>query len=480
MTGAELTGAGSELTGAGAELTGARRRDGLSGVAVVALVAAGAGEVVLSWWMAHHTLLGRRWQFLVPLAPWVVLWVLAASAARRIGRRRLAVGLVIGLAAATRLVAVTGSVPSISNDIDRYGWDAHVQLSGIDPYRYPPDAPQLRSLRQPTWFPDSAGCARIGDRPGCTTINRPNVRTIYPAVAEAWFDAVGLAHPGPDGPRTWQVAGGLVDMATIVALMLALIGMARDPLEAAWYALCPLPVIEFAANGHVDGLALLLLVAAILALQRDRRVLAGVLIGMATMVKIYPAVAGVAAWRKGRWAMALAAVATCLVTELPHVLVVGRRIVGYLPGYIKEEHYSSGGRFLILGVLPFPGRVLTALAVAVVLATVVLVLRRGPEPAVGTAWLLAAVVLVSTPVQPWYAVTLGGMGILAGAPELMLPALAGEPYYAVVILADRHQVAVGRLAYFLALAGVAAGVWRRRSLRRSAPRSAPADPIPTP
>ena len=447
--------------------------------AVAVVVLAGVGETALSWWMAHHTLLGRRWRFLLPLAPWVALWVIGSVAALRIGRRRLALGLVIGLAAASRLMAVTGSVPSISSDLYRYGWDAHVQLSGVDPYRYPPDAPQLRYLRQPTWFPGPAGCARIGDRPGCTDINRPGVRTIYPAVAEAWFDTVGLIHPGPDGARTWQIAGGLVDMATIVLLMLALAAMGRDPVDVAWYALCPLPVIEFVANGHVDGLALLLLIAALLALRRERRVLAGILIGMATMVKIYPAVAGVAAWRRGRWPMAVAAGATCVLTELPHLLVVGRRIVGYLPGYIKEEHYSSGGRFLIVGVLPLPGRLVTALAVAVVVATVVLVLRRGPDPAVGTAWLLAAVVLVSTPVQPWYAVSLGGVGVLAGAPELMLPALAAEPYYAAVILADRHQVAVGRAAYLLALAGILAGGWRRGWLRRSAPLSAPADPIPT-
>ena len=460
-------------------MTGAGRRDGFSRSAVAVLVAAGVGEVALSWWMAQHTLLGRRWHFLLPLVPWGVLWVAGAVAARRVGRRRLAIGLVIGLAAASRLAAVTGSVPSISSDIYRYGWDAHVQLSGVDPYRYPPKAPQLQGLRQPTWFPGPAGCARIGDRPGCTTINRPNVRTIYPAVAEAWFDAVGLAHPGPDGPRTWQVAGGLVDLATIVLLMRALSGLARDPLDAAWYALCPLPVIEFAANGHVDGLALLLLVAALLALRRERPVLAGVLIGMATMVKIYPAVAGVAAWRRGRWPMAVAAVATCVLTELPHLLVVGWRIVGYLPGYIKEEHYSSGGRFLIIGMLPLPGRVVTALAVLVVVAVVVLVLRRGPEPAVGTAWLLAAVVLVSTPVQPWYAVVLGGIGVLAAAPELMLAALAGEPYYAAVILGARHQVAVGRVAYLAALLGVAAVAWRRRAITRPAPRSVPADPIRT-
>jgi uncharacterized membrane protein len=90
-----------------------------------------------------------------------------------------------------------------------------------------------------------------------------------------------------------------VDVATVVLIAIGLRETGHDPRKVAWYALSPLPVIEFAGNGHVDGLALLLLVAALLALRRDRRGLAGVLVGMATMVKIYPALAVVAMWRRG-------------------------------------------------------------------------------------------------------------------------------------------------------------------------------------
>ena len=54
---------------------------------------------------------------------------------------------VLLLAVALRLAAASGTTPSISNDLYRYSWDAHVQLSGVDPYRYPPDAPQLVGLR---------------------------------------------------------------------------------------------------------------------------------------------------------------------------------------------------------------------------------------------------------------------------------------------------------------------------------------------
>src|SRR6202012_2497504 len=160
-------------------------------------------------------------------------------------------------------------------------WDAHVQLSGIDPYRYPPAAPQLVRLRTSSTWPPPATCRHLSMARGCTLLNRPGDRTIYPPVAEAWFVVVHVLTLGSGGSRPWQLAAGVVDDLTIVLIALALRGQRRDPRQVAWYALSPLAVIELAGNGHVDGLALLLLVAAVLALRRDRRGWAGVLVGLA-------------------------------------------------------------------------------------------------------------------------------------------------------------------------------------------------------
>jgi hypothetical protein len=285
-------------------------------------------------------------------------------------------------------------------------------------------------------------------------LNRPGDRTIYPPVAEAWFVVVHAVTLGSGGSRPWQLAAGAVDDITIVLIALALRGQRRDPRQAAWYALSPLPVIELAGNGHVDGLALLLLVAAVLALRRDHRGWAGVLIGLATMVKLYPAVALAAWWRRGRWRMAVAAAAVCVISYLPHVLTVGTRVLGYLPGYLKEEHYTSGGRFVLLGLLGLPGAITTALAIAIVAVAVIHAARAGYEPAAGLTAVLVALILVTTPVQPWYAVTVAGLGALAGRPWLVVLWLAAEPYYAAIILADPHQVAAGRISYGLALVTV--------------------------
>jgi hypothetical protein len=436
------------------------------------LLATGAAGVTLSWAVAQHSLLGARWELIWLIAAWVPLWLAAAWAAGRV-RTRVSLAAVVLLAVALRLAAASGTTPSISNDVYRYSWDAHVQLSGVDPYRYPPDAPQLVGLRTSSVWPAASTCQHLGMSSGCTPLNRPHDRTIYPPVAEAWFVAVHVLTLGSGGSWPWQLAAGLVDDITIVLIAVARRGQRRDPRQVAWYALSPLPVIELAGNGHVDGLALLLLVAAVLALRRDRRGWAGVLIGLAAMVKLYPAVAVVTWWRRGRWRMALAATAVGAVSYAPHVIAVGTRVLGYLPGYLKEEHYTGGGRFVLLGILGLPGPVTTALAVAFVAGVTVHVARSGYEPAVAVAVVLASLILVTAPVQPWYAVTVAGLGALAGLPWLVVLGLAAEPYYAAVILADPHQVAAGRVCYGSALVLlIAFGLvdLRRRRDHRSATR----------
>lgn len=448
-----------------------------SRMALWVLIGAGGAGVVLSWFVAGHSLIGARWTFLVMVAGWGVLWVIGARAASLVATRT-ALWVIVVLAVALRLAAATGTTPSVSDDSYRYAWDAHVQLSGTDPYRYPPSAPQVSHLRTPGFWPSPARCAHINEHPGCTVLNRPGVRTIYPPVAEAWFVVIHVLTPGDAGSRPWQLAGGLVDDATVILIVMALRDKGRDPRQAVWYALSPLPVLEFAGNGHVDGLALLLLGAAILALRRERRGLAGILVGLATMVKLYPGLALVAGWRRGRWRFVMAAVGVVLAAEVPHLLAVGPKILGYLPGYLREEHYANGGRFLLLGLLGLPGRLTTALAAAVLIAGIIAVLRARLEPDVGLVTLLTLLVFVTTPVQPWYAVAVAGVGAFIAAPWLLVVAAAVEPYYAVVVLNDPQQLSVGRAGY-AASALVVSAVLIARRLRGPAQPSIPMAGVPT-
>ena len=416
--------------------------------------AAAAGVALSLSFATADPIRNARWALLVRLGAWAIVWALGVVCALRLPKR-VAVPAVFAVAVALRLAALAGQ-PVLSDDLYRYAWDGRVQLEGIDPYRHPPDSPQLAHLREGWLWPDADGCARLQRPEGCTRINRPDVRTIYPPVAEAWFTAVYRVAGIDAHHKAWQVAGLLTDVALVGLLPVVLRAWKRDERWAALYALSPVPVLEVVNNGHVDGLAALFVVLALLAAAKRRPAWLGVLLGAAALVKLYPAVLGVAAvaaLRRRRSVVQAGGAAAALValTYLPHVIAVGPRVLGYLPGYLREERYGEGGRYLLAGVLGLPPALTAVVAAAGVAAVAVWLLRRRPPLPEAGAALFAAVLLAVTPVQPWYALTLLAVATVAARPVWSAVVLAGYPYFFALILDSPHTTAIGRISYGLAL-----------------------------
>ena len=444
--------------------------------ALLAFSVAAAGGIACSLLVATGgPILHARWTLLLELGLWAVAWLTAVIAVFRLPRR-LAVVLVIGAAVGLRAVALVGT-PNTSDDLYRYAWDGRVQAHGIDPYTGPPLAPELSKLRDPWLWPDAAGCAALARPPGCTRINRPADRTIYPPVAEAWFTVVHEVGGEGGHDKAWQVAGLVTDTAVIGLLMLALRRWRRDPRWVGLYALCPAAVFEFVHNAHVDGLAIVFMVAALVVVvppdekpaSAARDVAVGLLIGAAALVKLYPAalllvmlcLPRARPWRSLVRASGAAA-ALSAITYAPHIHAVGLRVLGYLPGYLREEHYRGGGRFLLAGVLGLPGPAATAVAGIALVSVLSWIVWRRPDAPRAAAIVLVTLFLVTTPVQPWYAVSAVALGSLAGWPAPAAVVVAGYPYYFAVILDYRHGVRLAQLCYGAALAFVVAGVVGRR------------------
>jgi len=460
------------------------------------LAAAAAGVALAALVASGRPILASRWSMLALIALWAGAWVVAVVAAWHLPRR-VAVAWILVAGAALRLAALAGP-PTTSDDLYRYTWDGRVQAAGIDPYAHPPDSPALSRLRQPWLWPDPAGCAALHRPPGCTRINRPGQRTIYPPVAEMWFAAsyrlggVGSRH------KLWQIAGLVTELGVLGLLPVALRRWGRDPRWSALYALCPAPALEIVNNGHVDGLAILLTVAALAVIVPPehhsrlrgpgRDVAAGLLFGAAALVKLFPALllVTVVGSRRGRRLLALVrsggtAVALAAVTYLPHVLAVGPKVLGYLPGYLKEEHYEGGGRYLIAEALHLPAHAGEPLAVVAVLAAAAWVLIRRPPVPTGSALLLGVLLLAVSPVQPWYAVSLLAVATVAGLPSWAAVTAAGYPYFFAVILADRHMAGIGQISYTAAALAVATGVGIRRvRAHRDRPPPGRATLVPVP
>ncbi len=369
---------------------------------------------------------------LAALAVGVVLWAVSLRLLRAVGTRTgtwllLGGGLVlVGVAAA--------SPPAASDDAARYVWDGRVQAAGTDPYRYAPLDPAVAGLRDPVLFPGGPTCSTdhpLGQgytEPDCTLVNRPDVRTIYPPVAEAAFWAVSRFGGPRGGVLAFQVAGALA-VAGVGLLVLRRAGPAR----AAVWLWCP-PVLTGAVNdAHVDGLAVLLTVAGLLAAGAGRPVRAGVLVGAAIAVKITPAVV-LPALVRSRWVrVGLAVVAVVAVGYLPHVLAVGPAVLGYLPGYLSEEGYDAGNRYLLLARVLGPEHAqAAALALLAVLAAVA-AWRADPRAPERAALLLAGgSLLVVNPAYPWYGLLAVALGALAGRPRWVAVALAPALAYSAV------------------------------------------------
>jgi hypothetical protein len=368
------------------------------------------------------------------------MWAAFAVAVPLLRRARGggAVALVVAGGIALQAVALTAP-PRSTDDYYRYAWDGTVQAAGTDPYRYAPIDPALAALRTDWLFPPR--CRR--PVAPCTLINHPGSRTIYPPVAQAEFLAVHLLTPAGWRDRSWQVVAALLAVLSTLALVAVLRRAGRDPRWAALWAWCPTVVIEAGNAAHVDVLGVLLVVAGLAAVAAGRAgpagrafgpaVLGGALLGAAVGVKVLPALVLPAVLRRRGTVVAATAAAVLALSYLPHVLAVGPQVLGYLPGYLREEGYDGGGRFPVIRLLGVPDTAAPFVAVVVLLAVAVAVARRtDPDrPWDGAVVVTGTALLVAGPSYPWYALLLVGLVALSGRWEWLAVAAAGYPPYLV-------------------------------------------------
>jgi hypothetical protein len=198
--------------------------------------------------------------------------------------------------------------PSLSDDLHRYRWDARVQLADLNPYEVRPDDAWLAALRRE--FRDRSEAVPGGE-----------VGTIYGPLAEHVFRLTYRYLPGAVGFKLPMLLADLAVCALLAGWVLYSGGRA---LQVAIYAWNPLVVVEFAAGGHNDALALAAVVAATLVIIRRRPMMSTSLLAAAALVKYFAAVLAPvwlvqAGWpRRGRaWLAAGAAAGLAAVCWWP-------------------------------------------------------------------------------------------------------------------------------------------------------------------
>ena len=180
--------------------------------------------------------------------------------------------------------------PDLSDDMFRYLWDGRVAAAGMSPYASAPRDPAVSNLA-----PDLA--QKVAHR---------DIVTVYPPIAQAAFRVFGAGRP-----VLWKAFAAAADLSVVALLWSA--GGTGAGFAAALYAFHPLPVTEAAGAGHLDSLGVALLLASLAHLSRNRRALAGVAFALSVLTKYVSFAAAIPLFRRGRWkfvaAVALSAAA---------------------------------------------------------------------------------------------------------------------------------------------------------------------------
>jgi len=370
---------------------------------------------------------------LITVGLWL-LFALSLVALRGVTGRASVVLVLVGTLA-IGLAAMAGP-PNTSTDSARYAWDGIVQNAGISPYTYVPSDLALTELRTDWLFPEPVDGECVGERimsvdePGtgdlvCTAINRATVPTIYPPASELVF--AGLRFFTGAGPQYWpsQLLGLLVSLGVTVLLLRALQKSGRDPRWAAIWGWSPLVATEGITNSHIDIVSALLLVVASMLVASGRRWVGGAALGASIATKLIPVIGAPALLGRRPLPVIAASVAVFLALYIPYVIADGIQVLGYLPGYLSEEGYETGTRFIMLSLIA-PGPASLVLAAVLVAATGALVWwKTDPtNPWLGQLVMIGVTLLVVTPRYPWYALLLIPMIAMTGRWEWLAVPLA--------------------------------------------------------
>lgn len=307
------------------------------------------------------------------------------------------------------------SPPQLSDDVYRYLWDGSQLLRGNNPYAAAPAALQPPPER-----------AEIHSR-----INHPDHVTLYPPAAQVVFAAGAKFGGGITGLKAFLV---LFDLGLCALLTVALGRLGMPVWRAVLYAWNPLPVLEIAGSGHVDGAGLTLLMGAFCLLVMERKtipaspprswpfLLSGALLACAGLVKLFPLVLApvlfllVPAQRRLHFSAGfLAAMAALVLPFLPHLANMAATLDIYarnweFAGFVfttLRKFTCSGGiaRLLVSGGF--------LVATAWVFLRLAQRLRRERPPAAAVrmameaCYSIAMAMLLLTPtLQPWYALSL--------------------------------------------------------------------------
>ena len=232
--------------------------------------------------------------------------------------------------------------PGLSHDSWRYLLDAQVTLHGFSPYVYAPADKALAPLHDSILYANS---------------RFRNVPTLYPPGAQAIYLLSYMLAPA----NLYFLKGIFLvfDIITCLALIVLLGRKGIDQRRVLLYAWCPLPIIEFAIQGHVDVITLTFTILAVLSAANHSvrgYMLTGFLIGLATLTKIYPILLLVVILPGGEdkhvpvmrrikhhyVPLLVTCFATIVLGYLPYLILGHGQVLGFFSTYASQLGQNAG------------------------------------------------------------------------------------------------------------------------------------------
>lgn len=180
----------------------------------------------------------------------------------------------IGLGIVFRLLFLF-SIPSLSDDYFRFIWDGQLMANGLNPFDFKPSEVQLN-------FPNKELLL--------TGMNSPNYYTVYPPLAQLvyWLSAKISPNSILGSIITLRSILLLAEVGVVILLPRLLSLLKINPINAVWYILNPLVIVEISGNLHFEGVVIFFLLLAVYMLAINKSKLASLAWALAAATKLIP------------------------------------------------------------------------------------------------------------------------------------------------------------------------------------------------
>jgi len=310
-------------------------------------------------------------------------------------RDRRGVLCVLGFALLFRLTVLPAE-PGESEDVYRYLWDGRLSSLGIDPYRYPPDAPELAHLRDTKIYP---------------MINSKPYITAYPPLSQALFRLSYGFFGAAVVPM--KAIFGLLEFGALI-LAWRLIVYWRTGLQPlllmAWN---PFFIFEFSHSGHSDSGMIFLILLSVYLAERKGNLGSVISYAGAVLAKLHPALWFPLYVRRMGWRAGVIGLSVILAGFW--VYLSPGTWIGYLQSlrlYFRLFEFNAGIHYFLrlIGNLAFDQAwdKVTGPYLAVLLALIAgwilwrFPLRNSRDLLHAGFWIMTADLCLATTVHPWY------------------------------------------------------------------------------